>query len=84
MLAQIYITNISGFKSHLTHFQSKQTNKKKTSTPKKFPEMQHSSSNITKKIIFSQKKASVIFSQKKDFLLFQEIKSCTFQTKTLK
>ena len=69
MSAQIYITHSSGFKSHLAHFQSKQTNKKKCPPRKKFRKW-NILALILKKIIFSQKKAFVIFSQEKDFLLF--------------
>ena len=43
--------------------------------------MELSSSNITKILIFSLRKAFLIFSQKKAFLLFPEVESCTFQSK---
>ena len=46
-----------------------------------FLEMESSSSNIKKILIFSQKKAFPIFSQNKAFLIFPEMEPCTFQPK---
>ena len=58
--------------------------KQKKSTPKKkviFLKTEHSSSNIKKILIFSQKRAFFIFFQKKVFLTFPEMKPCTFHLK---
>ena len=46
--------------------------------------MEHSSSDIKKILIFSQKKASVIFSQRKAFLVFLKTEPCIFQAKLKK
>ena len=43
--------------------------------------MKHSSFNIKKILVFSQKKAFFVFSQGKAFIIFPEMEPCTFQSK---
>ena len=52
--------------------------------PKIFLEMELSSSNIKKILIFPQKKAFLIFPQKKAFLIFPEMDPSTFYPKLKK
>ena len=62
--------------------QTNNNNNKKNPHPKKFlifSEVELSSSNIKKILIFSLGKAFLIFYQKKAFLLFPEMEFCTSQ-----
>ena len=72
MLAQIYITNISGFKSHLTHFQSKQTNKKKRPPRKNFRKCNIPVLILQKKSYFLKRKLLLYFPKRKIFFYFRK------------
>ena len=83
MLAQIYITHISGFKSHLAHFQSKQTNKKKRPPRKNFQKCNILVLILQKNHIFSKESFCYIFPKEK-FSFISGNKTLHFSDQDLK